>query len=679
VSGTDYTLAYTSNTNVGTATITISGKGNFIGSTTASFEIVARDIANATINSLEDSTYTGSEITKTITDSVPSANTTLTNGTHYTVEYFNNVNVGTATIIITGIGNYTGLKIATFSITNATITGDIIQSDALSFIGQEQAPSLTNSLVAKGGQQIEITYSTSSSGTYTSIIPTYTNAGTYTVYYKATASNHGTLSGSFTITINAQKLSDATNLTWNGGMAQWSAVRNMSSYKVILYNGTTVVDTVTGLTTNSKDFSAIMTSASTSWKFTVQAIGAGNYSSSDTTTSETQATYTVTYSANGGSGTVPTSVVVIKGTSYTLATATFTLEGYELDGWNTSTDGSGTSYAFGASVTISGKLTLYAKWNEIKLYKFGTYEYTTSKTAGSQMVAGQFVEDASITEDTVAVGDYVAFGSYPQTLYTGSASLTRVSGEAFEGLPVYTDGTDKYVYVSSPNPNFSGYSKYSNGTNISSSTACYFKLEPMVWKVLSKDSNNKLLLVSEREIRANIPFYTSSSDRTVNSATVYANNYEYSTIRAYLNNLNGSSYSVADYSSNGFLNSAFTTEEQELICTTTVYNSASTANNSSYACANTTDKIFLLSYQDANTTYFSSATERIKYPTDFAGATYAYKMGTDGSEIGGYYWLRSPSRQFSELAYFVSSSDTIYDDLVDTAACGVVPALYLQL
>ena len=293
------------------------------------------------------------------------------------------------------------------------------------------------------------------------------------------------------------------------------------------------------------------------------------------------------------------------------------------------------------------------------------------------MVAGQFVEDSSITEDTVAVGDYVAFGSYPQTLYTGSASLTVVSGETFEGLPVYTDGTDKYVYVSSPNP-YNSSNKYSNGTTISSSTACYFKLEPMVWKVLSKDSNNKLLLVSEREIRANIPFYTSSSDRTVNSATVYANNYEYSTIRAYLNNLNGSSYSVADYSSNGFLNSAFTTEEQELICTTTVDNSASTTSNDAnkYACANTEDKVFLLSYQDVKITYFSSDAERVKYPTDFAGATYANK---GGGESGGQYWIRTPDYMMGGLMVIVNYSGDIYDAIVSTSWLGVVPAMYIQL
>ncbi|MBQ8749979.1 MAG: hypothetical protein IJZ29_05900, partial [Clostridia bacterium] len=133
---------------------------------------------------------------------------------------------------------------------------------------------------------------------------------------------------------------------------------------------------------------------------------------------------------------------------------------------------------------------------------------------------------------------------------------------------------------------------------------------------------------------------------------------------------------------NGFLNSAFTTEEQGIICTTTVDNSASTTNSSSnsYACANTTDKIFLLSYQDANTTYFSSATERVKYPTDFAGATYAFKSSTDGSEYGGYYWLRSPYSSYDYSAYIVDYFGFTYSfSTVNKTNLGVVPALYLQL
>ena len=62
--------------------------------------------------------YTGSAITQsyTVTDSVPSANTTLTLNTHYTEVWSNNTNAGTATLTLTGKGNYTGTKVAQFEI-----------------------------------------------------------------------------------------------------------------------------------------------------------------------------------------------------------------------------------------------------------------------------------------------------------------------------------------------------------------------------------------------------------------------------------------------------------------------------------------------------------------------------------------------------------------------------------
>lgn len=58
---------------------------------------------------VNDETYTGSEITKNITSN-------LVIGTDYTVTYENNTDVGTATITITGIGNFTGELTYKFSI-----------------------------------------------------------------------------------------------------------------------------------------------------------------------------------------------------------------------------------------------------------------------------------------------------------------------------------------------------------------------------------------------------------------------------------------------------------------------------------------------------------------------------------------------------------------------------------
>ena len=74
--------------------------------------------------------------------------------------------------------------------------------------------------------------------------------------------------------------------------------------------------------------------------------------------------YTIAYNANGGSG-APSSQTKTHGTSITLSTATPTRDGYSFAGWNTKSDGSGTSYAAGATFTSNANTTLYAKWTAI--------------------------------------------------------------------------------------------------------------------------------------------------------------------------------------------------------------------------------------------------------------------------------------------------------------------------
>ncbi len=118
--GTDYTVAYTSNTNVGTATVTITGIGNYTGTKTQTFSIVAKAASTLTIDAIANQTYTGSPITPAAV--VKDGNTTLTLGTHYTIAYTSNTNVGTATVTITGIGVYTGTKTQSFIIGQITLT-----------------------------------------------------------------------------------------------------------------------------------------------------------------------------------------------------------------------------------------------------------------------------------------------------------------------------------------------------------------------------------------------------------------------------------------------------------------------------------------------------------------------------------------------------------------------------
>ena len=117
VNGTDYAVRYVNNVNVGTASIVIAGRGKYTGSVTKTFKIAesANDISKCTITVPKSSyNYTGSAIKPKVT--VKNGNTVLVNGTDYAVRYVNNVNVGTASIVIAGRGKYTGSVTKTFEI-----------------------------------------------------------------------------------------------------------------------------------------------------------------------------------------------------------------------------------------------------------------------------------------------------------------------------------------------------------------------------------------------------------------------------------------------------------------------------------------------------------------------------------------------------------------------------------
>ena len=114
--GTDYTVSYSNNTKVGTAKVTITGKGNYTGSVSKTYSI-KNNFKKATVSGISTKAFTGKNITQSIT--VKYNGKTLKNGTDYTVSYSNNKSIGTATVKITGKGSYTGTVTKTFKINPA--------------------------------------------------------------------------------------------------------------------------------------------------------------------------------------------------------------------------------------------------------------------------------------------------------------------------------------------------------------------------------------------------------------------------------------------------------------------------------------------------------------------------------------------------------------------------------
>ena len=196
--GTDYTLSYSNNTNAGTATVTITGKGNYTGSVSKSFTISTASIYSATVTNVVSRTYTGSAQTQSPTVKVGSR--TLTSGTDYTLSYSNNINAGTATVTITGKGNYYGSVSKTFTISSVSISGATVtlSQSSYTYDGTAKKPTAT---VKVGGRTL-------TSGTdYTVSYTNNVNAGTATVTITGKGNYTGSVSKTFTINRAADPVS----------------------------------------------------------------------------------------------------------------------------------------------------------------------------------------------------------------------------------------------------------------------------------------------------------------------------------------------------------------------------------------------------------------------------------------------------------------------------------------
>ena len=186
--GTDYSVQYTNNTNAGTATVTVTGAGNYTGTKAASFTISQADLSQSSVSPSPTSyTYDGSAKTPTVT--VKMGNKTLTAGTDYSIQYSDNTNVGTASVTLTGAGNYTGTKTASFTISKADLSQASVSLSPTRYTydGSAKTPTVTVKLgntTLQAGTDYTVQYENNKSvGTAT---VTVTGKGNYTGTAKAT-------------------------------------------------------------------------------------------------------------------------------------------------------------------------------------------------------------------------------------------------------------------------------------------------------------------------------------------------------------------------------------------------------------------------------------------------------------------------------------------------------------
>ena len=176
------------------------------------------------------------------------------------------------------------------------------------------------------------------------------------------------------------------------------------------------------------------------------------------------------------------------------------------------------------------------------------------------------------------------------------------------------------------------------------------KKENIEWQVLAKEKN-KILLISKYAL----------------ACRQYNDSYSYLTWK---------DCSLRSWLNGTFLNDAFSTEEQSIIQSTIVYANR----NPEYSTdpgASTTDKVFLLSIDEAEK-YFSFDRARRCNPTQYAVACGVYADGNNGDNC--WWWLRSPGEYQSRAATVHSGGDINYNGTEVNLKHGAVrPALWIDL
>lgn len=223
--GTDYTLSYKNNTKIGTATVTVKGKGKLSGTKSVTFKINAKPIKNAVITYNNSLTYNDSTLSPAVT--VKYGNATLKKNTDYTVAYSNNVNAGTGTITITGKGIYGGSVKKTFTIKKLGISATAVSGTGNKvYTGSAIKPVPA---VKAGGRTLK-------NGTdFTVSYKNNTEPGTATLIVNGKGNYSGSVSKTFKITARAINDVEVTvpDTVFTGEQVRPDVVVSYGSYQFI--------------------------------------------------------------------------------------------------------------------------------------------------------------------------------------------------------------------------------------------------------------------------------------------------------------------------------------------------------------------------------------------------------------------------------------------------------------
>lgn len=287
---------------------------------------------------------------------------------------------------------------------------------------------------------------------------------------------------------------------------------------------------------------------------------------------------------------------------------------------------------------------------------------TNGETEGTEAKVNCFIEDADVY--LYNYGDYlnlviygpdeniIQFGYYPQSLVTDTeliSNLNSLDETNMDPYGYYQYGNERYAkLIANYNASFP------SGTQVNQGDTCWFLFQPINWRIV-EFSNGKYTLLSD--LLLDVSDYYSIYSGTDEQGK-YANDYEHSYVRSFLNS--------------GFYSVAFSLAERQKIVSTEIDNSTESTNNNMnpYACQNTTDKVSIMSFADlTNIDYgFAIGTEYSNTRTCRFSDYAMMKMGTQGAPDVGQYWTRSPYATASDCVNIVNDSGQLTNCMVGATA-----------
>ena len=259
VKNTDFTISYKNNINVGTATATITGKGNYYGTKSVNFVIsnTTKDFTKCNINLVTDSVeYDGSYQQPGVI--VKDGTKTLVNNSDYSLSYNDCVKAGIARVTITGRGIYKGSVTKNFTITKRSVENVTIIANDVVYNGRGQYGNIVvkdGDKVLRGGEDYGLSYKNN------------VNAGTAEVTVIGLGNYEGRSNATYTIApkpiTDCTVTIDCPNNVYDG---------NTKNFTVTVKDGDKVLEIGKDYTINGPSIGA------NAGKKTIYITGQGNYS-----------------------------------------------------------------------------------------------------------------------------------------------------------------------------------------------------------------------------------------------------------------------------------------------------------------------------------------------------------------------------------------------------------------